>query len=33
VGILDAENQHVLGHPPFIAGDGRSDAERETLLA
>ena len=31
--ILDAEDQHVLGHPAFVARDVRSDAQREAFLA
>ena len=31
--ILDAEDQHVLGHPAFVARDVRGDAQREALLA
>ena len=30
---LDAEDQHVLGHPALVAGDVRGDAQREALLA
>ena len=31
--ILDAEDQHVLGHPAFVARDVRGDAQREAFLA
>ena len=30
---LDAENEHVLGHPAFVAGDVGGDAQREAFLA
>ena len=30
--ILDADDQHVLGHPAFVTRDVRSDAQRETFL-
>ncbi len=32
-GIFDAEDQHVLGQPAFIARDIRRDAQREAFLA
>src|ERR1700722_10632092 len=32
-GRLDAEDQHVLGHPAFVASDVGGDAEGETLFA
>ena len=31
--VLDAEDQHVLGHPAFVARDVRRDPKREALLA
>jgi hypothetical protein len=31
--ILHAEDQHVLGHPAFVARDVGGDAQREALLA
>ena len=31
--ILDADDQHMLGHPAFVARDVRSDAQREALLS
>ena len=31
--ILDAEDQHVLGHPALVARDVRGDAQPEALLA
>ena len=31
--IFHAEDQHVLGHPAFVARDVRGDAQREALLA
>ena len=30
--ILDADDQHVLGHPAFITGNVGSDAQRKTFL-
>ena len=30
--ILHAQDQHVLGHPAFVARDVRSDAQRKTFL-
>src|ERR1043165_9420104 len=30
--VLAAANQHVLGHPAFVARDVRSNAQRETFL-
>jgi len=33
VRILESEDQHVLGHPAFLARLRRRDAERVTLLA
>ena len=32
-GILDAEDQRVLGHPALVAPHHRGDAQREALLA
>ena len=32
-GRFDAEDEHVLGHPAFVAGDVGGDAEGEALLA
>ena len=29
---LNAEDQHVLGHPAFVARDVRRDPQRKTLL-
>jgi hypothetical protein len=31
-GILEAEDQHVLGEPAFVAPDPAADPEREALL-
>ena len=31
--VLDAEDQHVLGHPALLTAEVRSDAQREALLA
>ena len=31
--VLDAEDQHVLGHPALVARDVRGDPQREALLA
>src|SRR4030095_5352320 len=31
--IFYADDEHMLGHPAFITGDVRSDAQRETFLA
>ncbi len=33
LGIFDAEDEHVLGHPAFVAGHRRGDAERETFFS
>src|SRR5690606_27109620 len=33
VGILQAEDEHVLGHPAFVAGHHGGDAEGEALFA
>ena len=33
VGILDAEDQHVLGHPALLHALIAGDAQREALLA
>ena len=32
-GRFDAEDEHVLGHPAFVAGDIGGDAQGEALLA
>ena len=32
-GRFDAEDEHVLGHPAFVAGDVGGDAQGEALLA
>ena len=32
-GILDAQDQHVLGQPALVAGHHRSDAQGQALLA
>ncbi len=31
--ILQPKNQHVLGHPPLVTGNVRSDPQRKTLFA
>ncbi len=33
LGIFHAEDEHVLGHPAFVARDVGSDAQRETFFA
>ncbi len=33
LGVLDAEDEHVLGHPALVPGHGGGDAQGEALLA
>ncbi len=32
-GIFDAKDEHVLGHPTFVAAHDAGDAQREALFA